>query len=396
MRRSWWRILSWAIVAVVGLLLVGWVRARTRESAPQVHYETTKADRGRVVAKVTATGTLSALVTVQVGSQVSGRVQRILVDFNSPVKEGQIIAALDPMLFRAAAEQSHANDLAAESNLKKAEAQAADAERQYVRATSLSERGLIAPSDFDTSRANRDVAQAQVDAARSGLAQAQAASNQAEVNLGYTTITSPIDGVVVARNVDVGQTVASAFQAPVLFVIAKDLRKMQVDTNVGEADVGKLRTGMITTFTVDAYPGERFTGTVRQIRNSPLTIQNVVTYDAVIDVENPDLRLKPGMTANVAFVVADKDRVLRVPNAAIRFQPDPAVLERVHVTAPAAMAAMGQKRLWILRDGRPTPISISTGVSDGSVTEVVQGDVDAGDLLITDMAVAPGKRFGLF
>jgi HlyD family secretion protein len=220
--------------------------------------------------------------------------------------------------------------------------------------------------------------------------------HQTELNLGYATITSPIDGTVISRSIDVGQTVAAAFQAPTLFLIAKDLRKMQVDTSVSEADVGRLAKGMATAFTVDAYPGEAFKGTVRQIRSSPTTVQNVVTYDAVIDVDNSALKLKPGMTANVSFVVAQSQHVIRVPNAAIRFQPDIKLLQSLGIRAPAPTGTPTARWLWVLRNNKPTPERVELGISDGTQTAVVRGSVRDGDTLITDMAAVAGRRFGLF
>jgi HlyD family secretion protein len=220
--------------------------------------------------------------------------------------------------------------------------------------------------------------------------------NQAEVNRGYTTIVSPIDGIVISRNVDVGQTVAASFQAPTLFVIAQDLRHMQVDTNVGEADVGRLTAGMTATFTVDAYPGRPFTGRLRQIRNAAQTIQNVVTYDAVIDVDNPNLHLKPGMTANVVFVAAQKDDVVRLRNAALRFQPDPPLLERIGVKPPASDSSgqpSAHRTVWVLRRSQPVPVAISAGISDGTWTELLSGNIQPGDALITDMNVSARRGF---
>jgi HlyD family secretion protein len=392
MRRS---IVALVIIsAVAAFLLVR--RSQPATTAPDMQYETVKADRGPVVAKVTASGTLSALVTVQVGSQVSGRVQDIYVDYNSPVTAGEVIARLDPLLFQAAVDQSSANYLTAQSALKTAEAQEANAQRQYERSKSLLERSLVAQSDFDTAKAGYDGAVAQVDGATSGVALALASLNQAKVNLGYATIISPIDGTVVSRSVDVGQTVASAFQAPVLFVIARDLRKMQVDTSISEADVGKLQAGMPSTFTVDAYPDEPFAGTVRQVRNAATTVQNVVTYDAVLDVDNPALKLKPGMTANVSLVYARKDNALRVPNAAIRFQPDVALLHGLGITPPPPNETLTRKCLWTLHEGRPVAVQVDAGISDGTLTEVAGGDLHDGDTLITDMSEVPKKRFGLF
>jgi HlyD family secretion protein len=411
-----------AVSAALTVLIVAagvwrW-RAGSRSAAPSL--ETAVVDRGRIVAKVTATGTLSALVTVQVGSQVSGRIASIDVDFNSPVKKGQIIARIDPQLFEASVEQARANAVAAQGNLTKAKAQALDAQRQLERARALAERNLVAKADLDTAQATADAAKASVEAAEGTVAQAKAGLNQAQVNLAYTKIVSPTNGVVISRNVDVGQTVAASLQAPTLFVIAEDLAKMQVDTSVAEADVGRLTAGMAASFTVDAFPGEVFQGTVRQVRNAPQTVQNVVTYDAVIDVANPELKLKPGMTATATFVYAQKDDVLRVPNAALRFRPPPGfggkggssprsagglggraqAAETAGPAPGAAPAQAGQRRptsgegrgrtVWVVRGERPEPVRIVPGISDGSVTEIVSGDLQEGDRVVTDAAGPSG------
>jgi HlyD family secretion protein len=406
--------LTWIIsIVVIAGLAVGIFYYRAGDREPSLRYETVKVEKGRIVAKVTATGTLSALVTVQVGSQVSGRIQQIFVDFNSPVEKGQLIAKIDPQLFEAAVEQARANYVAAQGNLSKAQAQALDAARQYRRARALAERQLIAQADVDTAQTNNDAAVAAVEAAKGSVEQAKASLHQAEINLAYTNISSPTNGVVISRSVDVGQTVAASLQAPTLFLIAEDLSKMQVDTSVAEADVGKLKARMATTFTVDAYPGERFTGTVRQIRNAPQTVQNVVTYDAVIDVDNAELKLKPGMTANVTFIYAEKDEVVRVPNAALRFRPPPELLARVQRdhgdnsgekhrrgvalpvtpnTSPPAPASSqtrefqgpDRRSVWVLRGDTPNAIPIRIGISDGTVTEVVEGDLQAGDRVVID------------
>jgi HlyD family secretion protein len=407
-------LLAVGLAAVAGLGLWRWQASRAK---PRGQMETAALERGRIVAKVTATGTLSALVTVQVGSQVSGRIAALYADFNSPVKKGQLIAKIDPALFQASVEQARANHVASQGNLAKAKAQAIDAQRQRERARALAERKLIAQADYDTAVANADAAQATVEAAAGAVEQARASLHQAEVSLAYTSIVSPTKGVVISRNVDVGQTVAASLQAPTLFVIAEDLAKMQVDTSVAEADVGRLQPGMAASFNVDAYPAEVFRGTVRQIRNAPQTVQNVVTYDAVIDVDNGDLKLKPGMTANVTFVYAEKDDVLRLPNAALRFRPPPDMLAanggrqgagrqgagaRAGAEKPLQGAAEPRDRrtIWILREGKAAPVRIRTGISDGSVTEVAEGEVEPGDLVITDATsppsgVAAGLRRGL-
>lgn len=393
-----------AVAAVAGWSLKG-------AGAPKSEYklETAKLERGRIVAKVTATGTVSALVTVQVGSQVSGRVAALGADFNSQVKKGDHIAKIDPQLFQAAVEQARANLQAAQGGLARARAQAVDAQRQADRARALAEKKLVAQADLDTAQSNADALLAQVQASEGTVAQARAALHQAEVNLGYTDIRSPINGVVISRSVDVGQTVAASLQAPTIFTIAEDLKKMQVDTSVAEADVGRLEPGMAATFTVDAFPSQVFKGKVRQIRNAPQTVQNVVTYDAVIDVENPDLKLRPGMTANVTFTYAEKEDVLKVPNAALRFKPPPGLLAEGgagrggNAAAGASGAPRGdgargggrgpetpdRRTVWVVREGKPAPIRIKTGISDGSTTEVVEGELQAGAEVVTDSVGPP-------
>jgi HlyD family secretion protein len=390
---SW--IVALLILAGVIVGVVGYARSRR---PPDTKFETQPVTRGRLVARVTASGTLSALVTVQVGSQVSGRVQELHADFNTRVTKGQVIARIDPQLFDAAVEQGRANLVAAEGNLAKSKAQAVDAARQAQRLKGLAEGKLVAQAEADTAQATADAAQAQVAASVGAVAQARATLHQAEVNLAYTTIKSPIDGVVISRNVDVGQTVAASLQAPTLFTIAEDLGKMQVDTTVAEADVGKLKAGMPATFSVDAYPAERFKGTVRQIRNAPQTVQNVVTYDAVIDVDNRDLKLKPGMTANVTFVYAERDDALRVPNAALRFRPPPELAGKPDGGAPRGPRGRDeptdQRSVYVLRGSEPVKVMLKVGVTDGTNTEVVSGEVKEGDPLITEMVSQKPKGGG--
>ncbi len=380
------------MIAACGLVgLAAW-RWHAAGPAPST-LETAEVDRGSVVAKVTATGTLSALVTVQVGSQVSGRIAALYADYNSRVEKGQLVAKIDPQLFEAAVEQARASFVAAQGNLAKSRAQAVDAARQAARARALAEQKLVAQADADTAQSAADAAGAQVQASDGGVAQARAALHQAQVNLAYTRIVSPTSGVVISRSVDVGQTVAASLQAPTLFTVAEDLAKMQVDTSVGEGDVGRIRPGMPATFTVDAYPGEVFRGAVRQVRNSPQTVQNVVTYDAVVDVSNPELKLKPGMTANVTFVHARRDDAVRVPNAALRFRPPQgAPAFAVPAAGPGAAApASGTKIVWALRMGRPTAVRVRPGISDGSVTEVLEGELRPGDLVVTDVGATASE-----
>ena len=369
-------------------------------SSSQIHFETAKVDRGNVVEGVTATGTLSALVSVQVGSQISGPIQKLYVDYNSYVTKGQVIAQVDPALFQAAYLQakadvanSEASLNASRANLEKAKATETQAAANYRRSILLKDAHIISEQQFDQDKANAGTAAADVLSAQAAVTEAeaqvqvkQAALNSAQTNLHYTQVRAPVSGIVISRNVDVGQTVAAAFQAPVLFTIAEDLRKMQVDTNIGESDVGRLKTGMAVSFTVDAFPDRRFSGTVRQIRNSAQTVQNVVTYDAVIDMDNSQLQLKPGMTANVDFPTAEHMNVIRIPNIALLFRPDMNILKKLHLEVPNSGST--SKIIWVLRNGIPAPISIRTGISDGSFTEITGGDIVAGDSLITDIAAS--------
>ncbi len=416
-------IASVAVAAVAGLI-VWQVRSSSQSGKPT--FVTAAVEKGNIVGRVTATGTLSALVTVQVGAQVSGRIASLGADFNSQVKKGQLLAKLDPQLFEAAVASMRANEQAASGQLAQAQARAADARRQLVRQKALAEQKLIAQADLDTAVANDEAAVAAVAGAQGGLAQARAQLNQAVINLGYTSIYSPTDGTVVSRAVDVGQTVAASLQAPTLFTIAGDLTKMQVDTNVAEADVGKLKEGLSATFLVDAFPGRTFHGRIRQIRFAPQVVSNVVTYDAVIDVDNPDLSLRPGMTANVTFVYARADDVLRVPNAAMRFRLDPSAAGGPRAGAGGPGGGSGedrraegrggegrggggedggvrrrrpelgpdQKRVWVLREGAPRPAVLEAGLSDGSFTEVKGGELAEGDQVIVDKQGGESPRPG--
>ncbi len=376
----------WALVVGVVALAAVWAVNRPGKDAA-ASFETVAVQRRTVESSVTATGTLSALVTVQVGSQVSGRILELFVDYNSPVKKGQVIARIDPQLFQAAVERARANLLAARASVQRAKVEAENARRQAERSRTLREQQFISQAELDTAEATAESARTQVTSAEATLAQAQAALNEVEVQLRYTTIVSPTDGIVISRSVDVGQTVAASLQAPTLFTIAEDLRKMQVNTSVAESDVGRLEAGMRASFTVDAWPGERFDGVIRQIRNAPQTVQNVVTYDAIIDVENPKLRLKPGMTATVTIVTMHREDALAVPNPALRFRPPqppegdaaPGVGSGKERTEP------GTRTVFVLRDGQPRPVRLKAGVTDGAFTEVVEGELREGERVITSM-----------
>ncbi len=407
--RKWWVALG---LVVIALAVAFASQALSGRKPTPLSIETVLVDKGRIAARISASGTLTALVTVQVGSQVSGRIDSLRVDFNSRVKKGEVIATLDSALFTAAVEQAKANLAVARANRDQAVAQAEDSARQLARAEKLASEKFIAAAERDTADATSRAAKAKVAAMEAAIQQAQASLHQAEINLRYATIVSPIDGVVISRSVDVGQTVAASLAAPTLFTIAQDLTKMQVDTSVAEGDVGKVRAGMPVTFTVDAYPGRRFIGAVRQVRDAAQTVQNVVTYDAVIDVDNGDRLLKPGMTATVQFIYAERDDVIRIPNAALRFRPDAAALRAFKQNgskpsgssapsgAPKGRAGAGaelagdERLVWVDRGDAPVSIKVKIGVSDGTQTELVEGELSVGDRLITEAIVSGSSPSG--
>jgi HlyD family secretion protein len=372
------------ITAVVAAALVAGgaaiaVHQVTSASAHEPPFRTAAVTRERISSVVTATGTLSPLKMVQVGSQVSGRVLELNADFNSQVKKGDVIARLEPQLLASEVERAEANLTSARANLVKAQAALADARLNATRSTALLERGVLPKADADTAVSAEKSARASVTAAAAAVEQAKAAVSQAKVNLGYTTIVSPIDGVVISRDVDVGQTVAASLSAPTLFTIAEDLRAMEVHTSVAESDLGVLADGMKVTFTVDAFPQERFRGVVSQIRNKATTTQNVVTYDAVVRVDNPELKLRPGMTANVTFVVAERSDALVVPSTALRFTP----------AGEAAPVRRGARRVWVLEAGVPRAVEVTTGITDNRRTEIVDGELAEGAQVIVAAAGAP-------
>jgi HlyD family secretion protein len=344
-------------------------------------YRTQAASRGDIRAAVTATGTMNAVTTVLVGTQVSGTIKTLYVDYNSPVKKGQLLAQIDPASFQAQVDQARANQMAAQANVQKAEAAVIDTKRTLERNKTLFARNLIARSDVDTAETNYLSAEAQLAASRAAVAQTKAALDFAETNLRYARIISPVDGTVISRNVDVGQTVAASFQTPTLFNIAQDLTKMQIDTSVDEADIGKIKVEQAVEFSVDAYPDITFKGKVSEIRNAPITVQNVVTYDVVVRVDNPELKLKPGMTANVSIILDDKKGVFRIPNAALRFRPPEKSKEKVE---PKGSAEQKGSAVWVLENNRPKRVKVTTGISDGNYTEILSGDLKEGDAVIVE------------
>jgi len=483
------------LVLAGGFFLYQW---RGKDGSSQ-RFRLVKVERGEIHFVVTATGTINPVINVLVGSQVSGTIKALYADFNSQVKEDQVIAQIDPAIFQAQVDQARATVLTnqanllnsqsnlenAKANLVKAEVAVLDAKRTLDRNVPLVEKKVIAQATMDTAQTNydtavaqKDVAKAQVESATSQVAsskaqveQAKAALNLAETNLRYATIRSPVNGTVISRNVDVGQTVAASLAAPTLFTIAKDLTQMQVDTNVSEADVGRVTVGQDATFTVDAYPGRNFHGKVSEVRNAPIIVQNVVTYDVVIQVDNRDLKLKPGMTANVSVMIAHREGALKIPNAALRFRPESAKqgsppekrnessesrgrllierlttelnltpdqqskLEMVLKSSKQEFQEISQKmkpeeargriqslirqkiagiltdeqkqklrelsessqserktgRVWILSPERtPTPVAIVLGITDGTFSEVISGDLrEGGEVIIEETS---GKK----
>jgi HlyD family secretion protein len=305
---------------------------------------TVSLSRGDIVDAVSATGTLEAVTTVQVGTQVSGTIKELLADFNDVVRQGDVIARLDPSLFETQVEQARANLVRAQADVERLRVAAEDADRKLQRARELRDRHLISENDFESAEVAARAAHAQLRSAEAQVEQARASLNQAQVNLEHTVIRAPIDGIVVSRNVDVGQTVAASMQAPTLYVLAADLRHMQVNANIDEADIGRIRPGQRVRFRVDAYPLDEFVGTVSEVRLQPTVVQNVVTYTTVIDAPNDALKLKPGMTATVAIEIARRENVLRIPNAALRFRPTREIFAALGQEPPELLAASDRER----------------------------------------------------
>jgi HlyD family secretion protein len=322
-----------------------------RRTKPEPTITTLPITRGDVADTVQATGTLEAVTTVDVGTQVSGVVQELYADFNSIVRKGQVIARLDPSIIQTQIEQQKANVVRAEAEVERLKVGLQDAEQKFERAKQMMAKELIPRTEFESAELAVKNNDAQIRSAAAGLTQARANLNQVNVNLGYTVITSPIDGIVISRNVDPGQTVASSMNAPTLFVIAADLSKMQVLANIDEADVGRMRPGQHVSFRVDAYPTEQFAGVVDQVRLQPTVVQNVVVYSTVIEVPNPELKLKPGMTANVSIEIARRTNVLRIPTAALRFRPTEMMFTVLNQPVPPE-ARGGGRGMGGGRDGR--------------------------------------------
>ncbi len=445
-----------SIILLVALLMAAAAYiVYSREDAPK--YLTQSIERGNLRSEVGATGSLTAITTTQVGTQVSGTISKWYADFNGHVKEGQLLAEIEPSLFKAAYDQASANLKTAEAdvvnqrasitnagaNLEKAKIAVRDAKIKLDRAQGMLDSGLLAQSDFDVAKINYDssiasqrAAEAQIDSQKAQLvsseakvAQARASLSTAKVNLDHTKIFAPISGVIVNRAIDVGQTVAASFQTPTLFTIANDLTKMQVFANIDEADVGRFHEGSPAMFSVDAYPGEMFRGRIAQIRLNPTTISNVVTYTAVIQVDNPELKLMPGMTANVTIQVAAVNNVLKIPNAAIRFIPPQTDEEKKAAQTgsaarngsqqqsaqnvrpqgasggpggarrPGGMSATRQSAeqkvwLWDEKSQKLKPVAVKLGITDGVFTELVEGPLQEGDRVVVGQQIGGTARTG--
>jgi HlyD family secretion protein len=433
-----WAKWALAISLVIALAAIGELWRIHSQNA--IGYETVQVERGLVQSSVTATGTLNAVVNVQVGSQVSGNIKALYADFNTKVAKGQLVAEIDPQVFQTQVDQAQAalgsvhsaaitaaaqvqkanadlsgtiaSEKGVESVLAKDRANALNASNQWQRQDSLFKEGIISQQDHDSAKATLDaaeaqvaadqsqieaskqtilsaqaqvrVAQAQLSSAQAQERQAQGVFEQAKINLAHTRITAPVDGTVIARRMDVGQTVAASFQAPTIFEIAQDLTKMQLDTNVDESDIGNVSGGQIATFTVDAYPGTTFHGQVSAVRKAPINVQNVVTYDVVITVGNPDLKLFPGMTANARILTAKLDDALKVPNAVLRVHPSVAVLAQVGL--PAAPA--NKQQVYVVRGGKLQAVPVTFGLSDGKYTAVTEGDLHERDQVVARFTAA--------
>ena len=409
------------VFTVIALLLIGgagFAYWRLGNSTKESPYLTVMVSRGNVRQVVSSTGTLQAVVTVIVGSQVSGTIAKLNADFNTKVTKGQVVAELDQSKFAARVEETRANLLAAQANLAKSKVAVEDAARTLARTKELMKRELVPQGDLDAAQTAYDAARAQLNVTQAQVGQSQAAVNQASIDLGYTVIRSPVDGIVISRSVDVGQTVAASLQAPTLFSIANDLTKMEVHTNVDEADVGNIREGQDVTFTVDAHPTRRFRGKVHQVRNAPQIIQNVVTYDAVVRIDNKELLLKPGMTANVQFLVSEKEDVLTIPNMALRFKPPDEkneaqdLLRQEQSRAAPRVGARRTSRpgggggggsgseghrvrevkIYLVKGSKAQSVDVQIGITDGSRTEVIAGSLNENDPVIIGMSSSAGSQ----
>jgi HlyD family secretion protein len=368
--QKYWLIAGLSALLVAAIATTAWWVLGERDN---IHYVTAQVAKGAVTRTVTATGTVNPELTIIVGAAVSGIIQELYCDYNTEVKKGQVCARIDPRPYQTVVDQRKAELAVAKAQLEKDKANEAYTMLALARYANLIQTHAVSQDVYDNARNAHDQAVAQIAFDEATIQLRQAALEAAQVNLDYASIVSPVDGTVVSRNVTMGQTVAASFQTPTLFLIATDLAKMEVDANVSESDVGGIKPGDKATFTVDAYQKRTFEGKVAQVRQSPQTVQNVVTYDIVISVDNSDLALMPGLTAASRIVIDQRNDVTRVPNQALRYVPR---------SLPRA-AASDQARVWVLRDEQPVAVAVVTGLDDDSFTEIVSGDLKPGDLVIT-------------
>jgi len=384
---------------VILLALVGAVVYWKTRKEETVRYVTAPVTRGAVAVALTATGTVNPVTVVEVGTYVSGTIMRWYCDYNTPVTVGQLCAQIDPRPFQMVADQAKANLAVTKAQLVKDRANLTYAKTTYERDRGLLQRGIVSQATVDGDQSTYEQAQAQIAYDEAAIQERQAELNAAQVNLGYTKIISPVNGTVVSRNIEVGQTVAASFQTPILFLIATDLTKMQVDTNVSESDIGGVKVGDRAAFTVQAFPNRPFQGKVRQVRQAPVTVQNVVTYDVVVGVDNHDGLLRPGMTATTRIIKAERADVLTVPAQALRFRPEglkaarsaSATAPRAARPGPMAGDATARGRVWVLREGQPAAVPVTVGLDDGSSVEVVDGDMHVGDRVIVSEVTSGGS-----
>ena len=359
------------IAILVAVLAIGGV-AYQQYNTKKVIYKTEKISKCTITDVVEASGTINPVNIVSVGSTVSGLMKEIYVDYNSEVKKGQLLAQIDPANFQASVDQNRAQINNAEANLAKLNAQLALAEKTYRRYKNLYAKNFVAKSELDQAESDYLAQKASIGAQRASIAQARATYNTAMTNLGYTKIIAPVDGTIISRDIDVGQPVAASFQAPELFTIAQDLTKMQIEVNVSEADIGQVKEGQEVEYTLDGYPDSTFYGKVSQVRLDSTTTSNVVTYTVIVSVDNEDLKLKPGMTANVSIITKRSKDVMCIPTTALKFTPDKTGQKYQH------------QGIWILADGKPQRVDIKEGASDDSQTEIISNKVKIGDNVIVD------------
>jgi HlyD family secretion protein len=374
------------LAALAAIAAGAWTYINDGE-VPSPVIRTVLVSTGPVVEIVQGTGTVGAVTTVNVGTQVSGVISWLGADFNSTVKKGQVIAKLDPALLQAQVLQARASVTRAGADLQQQKVNLADRQTKYERAEKLSEKGLVAESDLEAAKLAVDLAGSDLESGQAAVVQAEASLNQAEVNLSHAVITSPIDGIVIQRSVDVGQTVAASLSSPEIFLIAADLTAMQVVAQVDETDIAKVSVGQQVSLSVDAFPNQAFTGAVSQIRLQPQVVSNVTTYSTIVDVPNRELKLKPGMTADVKIEIARRDDVLRVPNAALRFRPTPEIFAMLGQAPPAQE---GKNRpggqVWVLDHGQLHGVPVTAGLADAAFTELVESDLPPGTALVTSVA----------